>query len=430
MKFKHIAARIMGRPLLIEPKYAQHFFAAFGNRAGVNAIDGFDFSLIGPDQMAKHAESYQVREARFGGGVYEPYAVMGDGIAVVQVEGSLAHKTGNLDPSSGMTGYDGIRAKLEMAMNDQAVKGILLDVDSPGGEVSGAFDLADFIASADQKPIWAYANDLMASAAYLIGSQADKIYASQTASVGSIGVLVAHADYSKAMESEGVKVTLIHSGEHKVDGNPYAALPEGVKSDIQSEIDDLRDKFAGAVAMGRKKNKKSILDTEARVYPSKKAVEMGLVDGVASFDEVLANFSKMVARSGDVKPKGMQMTTQVLASAPGLSEADVEKLMMEARDEGVKAGAKTERARIQGILANAESEGRTATAQHLAFATDMTPEAAISLLATMPKASASGIPMGIMEGAGVKAEAESVKMTESERAVAGTKAAIAAMLKK
>jgi signal peptide peptidase SppA len=430
MKLKHIAARILGRPMLMEPKYAQHFFAAFGNRAGVNSIEGFDVSLMGSEQMQKHAESYQVRQARFGNGSYEPYAIMGDGIAVVQVEGSLAHKTGNLDPSSGMTGYDGIRAKLEMAIKDPAVKGILMDVDSPGGEVSGAFDLADFIAGSKQKQIWAYANDLMASAAYLVGSQADKIFASQTASVGSIGVLVAHADYSKAMESEGVKVTLIHSGEHKVDGNPYAALPDGVKSDIQAEIDGLRDKFAASVSRGRKMDKQSILDTEARVYPSAKASEIGLVDGVASFDEVIAAFSNEVARSGDAKPKGMQMTKEVLASAPGLSEADVEKLMTDARAEGVKAGAVAERSRIQGILAHAESDGRTATAQHLAFATDMTPEAAVTLLATMPKAAVAGIPAGMMEGAGVKAEAESVQMSESEKATAATKAAIAAMLKK
>lgn len=430
MKLKHIAARILGRPMLMEPKYAQHFFAAFGTRAGVNSIEGFDVSLMGSEQLQKYAESYQVRQARFGNGSYEPYAIMGDGIAVVQVEGSLAHKTGNLDPESGMTGYDGIRAKLEMAMKDPAVKGILMDVDSPGGEVSGAFDLADFIAGSKQKQIWAYANDLMASAAYLVGSQADKVFASQTASVGSIGVLVAHADYSKAMEAEGVKVTLIHSGEHKVDGNPYAALPDGVKSDIQAEIDGLRDKFAASVSRGRKMSKESILDTEARVYPGAKAVEMGLVDGVASFDEVIATFSNEFTRSGEVKPKGTTMTYEVVASAPGLSEADVEKLMMEARAEGVKAGAVAERARIQGILAHAESDGRTATAQHLAFATDMTPEAAVSLLGTMPKAAVAGIPAGLMEGAGVKAEAESVQMSESEKASAATKAAIAALLKK
>ena len=431
MKLKHIAARILGRPMLMEPKYAQHFFAAFGTRAGVNSIEGFDVSLMGSEQLQKYAESYQVRQARFGNGSYEPYAIMGDGIAVVQVEGSLAHKTGNLDPESGMTGYDGIRAKLEMAMKDPAVKGILMDVDSPGGEVSGAFDLADFIAVSKQKQIWAYANDLMASAAYLVGSQADKVFASQTASVGSIGVLVAHADYSKAMEAEGVKVTLIHSGEHKVDGNPYAALPDGVKSDIQAEIDGLRDKFAASVSRGRKMSKESILDTEARVYPGAKAVEMGLVDGVASFDEVIATFSNEFTRSGEVKPKGTTMTYEVVASAPGLSEADVEKLMMEAREDGVKAGAVAERARIQGILAHAESDGRTATAQHLAFATDMTPEAAVSLLGTMPKAAVVGIPAGLMEGAGVKAEATDVpKLSESELAANATKAALAKLLKK
>lgn len=169
--------------------------------------------------------------------------------------------------------------------------------------------------------------------------------------------------------------------------------------------------------------------TEAAVYTAEEALSVGLVDSVMSFEQAMSDFSNSLSMSGGRTVKGKQMSAQ-LEATPGIPEAEVEKLMMEARAEGVKAGAVAERARIQGILANAESEGRTATAQHLAFATEMSPEAAVSLLATMPKAAVAGIPAGLMEGAGVKAEGEAVQMSESEKATAATKAAIAAILKK
>lgn len=431
MKYAHIASRILSRPLLLEQGYAAVFFSAFGTRAGISSLisEGVELNR---DAMRKTAESYQVSANRFGKGQYEPYAIMGDGVGVISVEGSLAHKTGSLEPESGMMGYDGIQEKMSMALSDPKVKTILLNIDSPGGEVSGAFDLADFIAQAKtQKKIVSYAGDTMASAAYLIGSQADAIYASQTASLGSIGVLVAHTDYSKAMENDGVKVTLIHSGEHKVDGSPYEPLADGVKAEIQSEIDSIRGKFAQYAANGRKKDKADMMATEARMYPAEAAVSVGLADGVMSFDQLISHLSQPVSRSGDAKPKGKQMTQEVVASAPGLSEAEVEKLMEAAGKEGIKAGASAERARIQAIVGHEAAEGRVSTANHLAFNTDMTPEAAVALLSTMPKAAvANQFAAGMTEGAGVKAEPEQTQVSEQDQALAATKAAIAALLKK
>ena len=426
MNYSHIASKILSRPLLLEAQYAAVFFSAFGTRAGFESLMTSQ-GILDKEGMKKTAESYQLREARFGQGKYTPYAVK-DGVAVISIEGSLADKTGNLEPESGMTGYDGIKAKLDMALSDSSVKGVLLNVDSPGGMVSGAFDLADTIKAAKAiKPVWSYAGDTAASAAYLLASQASKMYGSQTSSVGSIGVIVAHKDMSQRMENEGIKVTLISSGKHKTDGHPYGALPDGVKEEMQSEIDDLRDKFAGYVADGRGMNKQSILDTEARVYPATKAVEMGLMDGVASFDKVLSLFSETFARSGEKQPRGAQMSDQ-LKTSPGLTDAEVEKMMDMAKIEGQKLGAANERARIMAVLTHAESDGREATAKHLAFATDMTAEAAGSLMATLPKTKPiSAFPMGITEAADVKAEAESTKTSETEFAEAAAVAAFAKM---
>lgn len=423
MQYAHLASKILSRPLMLEPGYASVFFSAFGNRAGFTQLI-HEGELV---DMKKTAESYQIRANRFGAGSYEPYAIM-NGVAVISVEGSLVHKTGGLEPDSGMQGYDGIKAKLDMAMQDDRVRGIMLNIDSPGGEVSGAFDMADYIVEAGKKKkIAAYAGDTMASAAYLIGSQAEKIYASQTASVGSIGVLMAHSDYSKAMENEGIKVTLIHSGSSKVDGNPYQALDSKVKDRIQAELDGLRLKFASVSAKGRNMSTSDLMDTEAAVYSPEEALEKGLVDSVMSFDAAMADFSNSLQMSGAQKPKGKQMS-QMTEANPGMTEAEVEKLMLEARAEGVKAGATQERARIQAILGD-ESVGREATAKHLAFGTDMDPVAAVGVLQSIPKSAAANFTAGMTQGAGVKAEPEQPKVEASDdaRNLEATKAAFARM---
>jgi signal peptide peptidase SppA len=439
LKYASIFAKILSQPLMVDPAYASVLFSAFGQRAGFNSLVTYEGVELSNEGMQVMAESYQVRQKRIVNGSVKPYAVMGDGIAVVSVEGSLVSKMGGMDPVSGQTGYDGIRGKIEAALNDSNVNGIMLNFDSPGGMVQGGFEAADFIASAKQiKPIWSFAEGTMASAAYLIGSQADRILASQTAAVGSVGVLVAHVDKSAALEQQGVKVTLIHSGAHKVDGNPYAPLPEGVQASIQGEIDALRDKFAGVVARGRQNmSKDSVLATEARVYPAQAAADVGFVDGVASFDEAVAQFSQSVSRSGNNKPKGLQMTQS--AANPGLTDAEAEALMGEARAEGMKAGAANERTRIQAILGHAQAEGRDATAKHLAFATDMTPDAAAALLATLPQAkpaaeadpALAAMAAGMVQGAGVKPEAtvepKESAAAESEAAMNATIAAMAAM---
>lgn len=439
MNYASIFAKVLSQPLMVDPTYASILFSAFGQRAGFDTLVTHDGQELSMDGMSVMAESYQVRQKRIVNGTVKPYALMGDGIAVISVEGSLVSKLGGMDPVSGQTGYDGIRGRIESAMGDSAVNGILLNIDSPGGMVQGGFELADYIASAkERKPMWTFADGTMASAAYLIGSQTDQVFASQTATVGSVGVLIAHVDKSAALEKQGMKVTLIHSGAHKVDGNPYGPISEGVQATIQGRIDTLRDQFAGVVSRGRQSmSKEDVLATEAQVYPASAAKDVGFVDGVMSFDEVVAQFSQSVSRSGNKQPKGLQMTT--VNANPGLTDAEAEVMMNEARAEGIKAGAGTERARIQAILGHAQAEGRDATAKHLAFSTDMSAEAVGALLATMPKAApvAAVDPAltmayaGMVTGAGVKPEASTEPVAdakaESDAAMNATIAAMAAM---
>ena len=221
-----------------------------------------------------------------------PYPIV-DGIAVIEISGVLIHRGGWIGQSSGQTSYEGIAAQIEAAASDPAVRGIALEIDSFGGEVAGVFDLADRIrAIRGNKPVWAFVAEHAFSAGYALASQADRILLPRTGAVGSIGVVVMHADLSDQLDQDGVQVTLIHSGQHKVDGNPYEPLPENVRDDIQREIDVLRFLFAETVASGRagRLNQDAALATEAATYRGVDAVSAGLADEVIDLTRGFARF--------------------------------------------------------------------------------------------------------------------------------------------
>ncbi len=173
-----------------------------------------------------------------------------------------------------------------------------MEIDSFGGEVAGVFDLADRIrAIRGTKPVWAFVAEHAFSAGYALASQADRILLPRTGAVGSIGVVVMHADLSGQLDQDGVRVTLIHSGQHKVDGNPYKPLPENVRDDIQREIDVLRFLFTETVATGRagRLTQDAALATEAATYRGTGAVAAGLADEVTDLVRGFAGFRQMMS---------------------------------------------------------------------------------------------------------------------------------------
>ncbi|MEA5162621.1 S49 family peptidase, partial [Cereibacter johrii] len=142
------------------------------------------------------------------------------------------------------------------------------------------------------KPVRAFVAEAALSAAYAIASQAERIVLPRTGAVGSIGVLLVHADFSQAMADRGVAVTLIHAGRHKVDGNPYEALPEGVRADLQARVEASRALFAETVAAGRgaRLSRQQALATEAQVLDGAAAVAAGLADEVSDLRSAFAAF--------------------------------------------------------------------------------------------------------------------------------------------
>ena len=215
----HIIAAAFNEPLLLEPAYARVFFCALGREMGAASLS------VPQQQVQLDAPGMLAETDEYMAGGKRParvYRVV-NGIAVLPVTGMLVHRLGGMRPFSGMTGYDGIVACLQQAMADTAVRGVLLDIDSPGGQAAGAFDCADMIYRLrQQKPVWALCNDTACSAAMLLASACSRRLVTQTSRIGSIGVMMSHLSYAGHLAQAGVDITLIYAGAHKaISLKPY-----------------------------------------------------------------------------------------------------------------------------------------------------------------------------------------------------------------
>ena len=275
-----LGQRMFNTPLAIHPRKAEIVIAALADRLGVGQIMRADGSQMVPMAYADSDDDFSSsgRNPRSG------YDIVG-GVAIIEVQGTLVQKLGSLRPYSGMTGYDGIRQNFLMAMTDSKVKAILLDTDSPGGEVAGCFDLVDVIYnSRGTKPIWAILNESAYSAAYAIASAADKVIVPRTGGVGSIGVICAHVDFSKALSTAGVKVTFIKYGDRKADGHSEIPLSDEALARFQSDIDTMGELFVNTVSRNRNIAEKSVRDTQAATFLGADGVSQGLADIVMAPD--------------------------------------------------------------------------------------------------------------------------------------------------
>jgi signal peptide peptidase SppA len=222
----------------------------------------------------------------------EPAQVV-DGMAIIDVSGILMADETWWD-GWGVSSYKRIASELLGAVENAAIDGILLRIDSPGGETDGAFELAAAVtAAAKQKPLWAIADGSAYSAAYLLASQATRLIAApESGGLGSIGVYALHMDYSNYLKDLGIRPTFITAGDGKTDGNPYEPLSATAKEEIQSEVDRLYGLFVGAVANGRGISESTIKNKiGARTYHGGETlVSMGLADGFATLEATMQDF--------------------------------------------------------------------------------------------------------------------------------------------
>ena len=267
----HLAARLFGVPLAIHRPKLDVILAVLGprvayrqNTADLAAAPGFT-----PPTRAASASS--------------------PGVAVIPIHGTLVRRTVGLEAESGLNSYATLTQLLDSALGNPAVSAILLDIDSPGGESGGVFDLADRIRAASQiKPVWAVANDMAFSAAYALASAASRVFVSRTGGVGSIGVIAMHVDQSEKDAQDGLHYTAVFAGDRKNDLNPHEPISSEAHAFLKAEVNRIYGLFVETVARHRGIEASAVRDTEAGLFFGQAAVAMSLADAIGTFDEALA----------------------------------------------------------------------------------------------------------------------------------------------
>lgn len=372
---EHIARSVISRIHLRELAMAVHYPGLASDLralASANQEQAQAMSLARREELVA-AYGFQPAEQR------KPFA-FAQGVAIIPVHGTLINRFAY---SWGyVTGYNFIRQQTSLAGQDPDVKAIIFDINSYGGEAAGCFECAADIKSlANGKPTMSSVDSNAYSGGYAIASGTDRISVTPSGGVGSIGVVVTHVSYEKMLDEAGIKVTFIHAGEHKVDGNPYEDLSASVRADIQKNVDATYAQFVSLVYSGRKKKmtEKAIRDTEARTYRAEDALSLGLIDAIAAPTEAMRAFMGGLSGSTIQQPSKKEDVMSD-ATKPGDTKAAQEEIT-KAQVEAVKA----ERARVSGIQTCEEAKGREALASHLAFKTEMSVDDAKAVLAASPK---------------------------------------------
>lgn len=361
----HIADRVLNRPLLITRDKAQVILSVLSGRIGVSAPEASRF------------EGSSVERDEHGNTKFKPYRVV-NGVAIITITGSLVNRGAWVGASSGLTSYEGIGHQLKSALADDSVKSVILDMHTPGGEAVGAFETADLVRQlAAKKRTVAVVNGMAASAGYAIISPASEIVTTETGLSGSIGVVMLHADYSRALANEGIEPTLIFAGAHKVDGNPFEPLSDDVRADLQKEVSAFYDLFIKTVAKGRgsRLTAAAARKTEARIFMGQEAVDAGLADRVGSFETVLSELTRAVQPSGgrstsQTRRASMSETNGAPAAEAdaGIPKAEHDTAVKVAETKGFEAGIKAANERIAAALG---AEGVKGDATRMAAALDL-----------------------------------------------------------
>jgi len=324
-------------------------------------------------------------------GQRKPFA-FADGLAFIGVYGMLLHRFNWC--CEWATGYDNIRMKLEAALADPEVKGIVFDINSPGGQVAGNFELADMIyGSRSRKKTLALVDGSATSGAYSIASGAHRIVASPSSRVGSIGVVMMHASYAEYMKDNGIEITFMYAGKHKIDGNSYQKLPEDVRDRYQASVDKSYTAFVNLVARNRGIEADAVRNTEALIYDAEDAKRIGLIDAIDQPDRAIAAFRKELSGSslttgGSTMSNENQPDAAAAAAVQALAPAAAASPAPSNDEEVIKAAIAADRARAASIRNHDEAKGREALANHLADS-GMAVDEAIAILKVAPKVEAA-----------------------------------------
>lgn len=279
-----------GRPLLVHPNLGAQLVHAY-----LQGATEAPEPIVAAEDGRGHAGRQQRR------------------VAVLNISGPLVDRPQPGLCDDGPVSYEAIRDALDASMGDDSVGAIIMRMRSPGGMVDGCFDLADHIyASRGPKPIYAVVDNIAYSGCYALAAACDEIYVSRTSGVGSIGVYTYHLDQTAYNANQGIKITLIYAGDHKVDFSPHVELSEGAKDAEQAVIDEMYGLFVSSVARYRGMDVAKVIGTQAQTYNGQAAIEVGLATRLGTMRDALAALAET----------DEQRSTREAAEAKAAAEAD------------------------------------------------------------------------------------------------------------
>lgn len=315
-------------------------------------------------------------------GPQKPF-VFSDGIAVIPVHGVLINR---FNYSFGfVTGYNYIRTMLRAALADDDVELIAFDVDSPGGDAPGNFELCEEIrASREVKPTIAVVDALAASGGYSIASAATRMVCTPSGSVGSVGVYWIHADLSERHKQMGVKYTIFEApeGGAKMDGAPYGPMSERAAREAQDRVNKRWDEFVELVSINRDMDEQAVRDTQARVYRADEALALSMIDAVSTPSEAVAAFLGELASDEPLSSDDEEINTMALPKDQAELDAQIAAVRTEEQTKAAQAATDAvaaDRKRRADIMALPEAGKRQKLASTLADG-DYTVEQAKALL--------------------------------------------------
>ena len=260
----------------------------------LNGLSGREALLIDPAKANDHrilAEKFGFTDmlAQLFGEVPKAY-IAEDGTGVIPIAGVIGKSLSPLEKMTGAVDVSDIADTIDEYATNPQVTRIAFQVSSPGGTVTGVEELANKVRNI-AKPTMSYTDTEMASAAYWVAAAADKVVASPSSTVGSVGVYMVVADYSEAAKAEGIKMIVIKAGQHKAIGVPGAEVTDAHQAHLQEGVDEIHADFKAAVLKTRKMVKAE--DMEGQVFSGKQAAQRGLVTGLAdSFNEAVAMWAE------------------------------------------------------------------------------------------------------------------------------------------
>lgn len=319
MKHHFLLHQLFNQPHMVLPDMLHEAVAWAGSRMGVNLHqinvhvaramgqpqawldDGPDVAAISPEEQRLQAAQQT-------------------GVLIIPVYGVLVPREMNLALCSTQTSYESIRSQITAGINDPRVDEIVLELDSPGGAVVGCFELVtDIVAAKVIKPIHAIVHFSAYSAAYAIASACTDISLSDSSGVGSVGVIMKHADFSQQLESDGIKVTTFFRGARKNDLAADAPLTDEVVAVVDARMDTYYTKFVETVAANRGLSVEAVRATEAGLFYGADAIKAGLADTLESQQAAINRIVASVAsRRAGSKTRSTRATAAAMAMAAQL----------------------------------------------------------------------------------------------------------------